>query len=143
MPADASLTESDVRILALFESPGPLETPTPGVRAWLANDPSNGRKAVLIKRLGVGNQGKGRATEALALEHPSIVRTRRWLFEGGSLYVIRDVVRGKNLRQTMAALGSSHLNPETLRKYLVPALDALSYAHGRNIVHGASLPKTC
>jgi hypothetical protein len=130
---------ADERVLALFEGAGPLETPTPGTKAWLANDGSDSRRPVLIKRVPVG-LGKARATQALALVHPNIVRTRRWLSEGGHLYVVRDVVRGKNLRQSLAAAGGTRPSPELVRRLLLPVLDALEYAHGRGAAHGGISP---
>ncbi|MES2459396.1 MAG: hypothetical protein V4671_02345, partial [Armatimonadota bacterium] len=86
-------TETDNKILSLFEGAGPVETPTPGSKAWLARDPARDGKPVLIKRV-TPNVGKGRATGALSLIHPNIVRTRRWLADGSTVYVVRDVVRG-------------------------------------------------
>lgn len=120
-------------ILRLFESPGPLETPTPGVSAWLARDPAAGRN-VLVKRI-TGTSGKARATDALGLDHPGIVRTRRWMVYDGDLWIVRDVVRGKNLRQHLVAMGRRP-DTETLRTLLTPVIDALEYAHGRGTPHG-------
>lgn len=130
--------QSDARILALFEGAGPVETPTPGVRAWLARDTSSGQKPVLIKR--VDAAGKGRATGALALLHPGIVRTRRWFAEGAALYVVRDVVRGKNLRQRMTGEGTAR-SADTVRRLLLPVIDALWYAHGEGFAHGGVSPE--
>lgn len=134
--AAADLT--DDRVLALFDGAGPVETPAPGVKAWLANDPADARRPVLIKRL-IAGQGKGRATEALTLHHDNIVRTRRWLADGGSLYVVRDIIRGKNLRQSIAATAGIDL--DQMRAYFLPVLDALDFAHGRGIAHGGLSPE--
>ncbi len=128
----------DGRVLALFDGAGPVETPTPGVRVWLARDPDNNNRPVLIKRTGA-NGGRGRATHALALRHSSIVPTRRWLLETASavqpgLYVVRDVVRGKNLRQTLN--GQPARDADTLQRLFLPVVDALDYAHGQNFAHG-------
>lgn len=132
--------EADRLLLALFEGAGPVETPTPGIRAWLANDVvGEERRPVLIKR--VGNAGKGRATEALSLLHPHIVRTRRWMTEGGYLYVVRDVVRGKNLRQLLGVSSATRPSPELLRRLLMPLLDALEFAHARGAEHGGVSPE--
>ena len=129
-------------ILALFEAAGPVETPTPGVRAWLARDRTDGQKPLLIKRLSGtgGSGGKGRATEALALLHPSIVRTRRWMVHEGALYVVRDVVRGKNLRQTLTGSGIER-SPGLVQRMLLPVIDALIYAHGQGFAHGGVSPE--
>lgn len=120
-------------ILRLFESPGPLETPTPGASAWLARDPAAGRP-VLIKRL-PGTASKARATDALGLDHPNIVRTRRWMVYERDLWIVRDVARGKNLRQHLISLGKRP-ETETLRALMNPVIDALEYAHGRGAPHG-------
>jgi len=136
-----SVIDSDNRILALFEGAGTVETPTPGAKAWLARDPArDGAPPVLIKRV-TANVGKGRATGALSLQHASIVRTRRWLADGGSLYVIRDVVRGRNLRQTLGAVDATRTNAETVRRLLLPALDALAAAHAQGFPHGGLSPE--
>jgi tRNA A-37 threonylcarbamoyl transferase component Bud32 len=129
--------ETDSIIGELFEGAGPIPTPTAGVRAWLANDAAS-RRAVMVKRIGAVN--KGRATEALGLLHPNIVRTRRWLLDGNYLFVVRDVVRGKNLRQSLAAPGGARPSPEVLRRVLLPVLDAVEYAHGHGMAHGGLSP---
>jgi len=130
--------ESDSRILTLFEGAGTIETATPSARAWLARDTTGERRAVMIKR--VPETRQSRATEALHLYHPNIVRTRRWLRDTGGLYVVRDVVKGKNLRQTLAGLGGARPTPELLRKIITPLLDTLVYAHGQNVPHGGVSP---
>ena len=122
---------SETRVLSLFESPGKVETATPGATVWLARDPASGRSA-LIKKL-ASAQAKARVTTALALRHPAIVPTRRWLLEDGKLYVIRDVPRGKNLRQVF---GPYKPEPEALKALALPLLDALEYAHARQMPHG-------
>jgi tRNA A-37 threonylcarbamoyl transferase component Bud32 len=129
--------ETDSIIGELFEGAGPIPTPTAGVRAWLANDAAS-RRAVMVKRVAAAN--KGRATEALALLHPNIVRTRRWLLDGNYIFVVRDVVRGKNLRQSLAAPGGARPSPEVLRRVLLPVLDAIEYAHGHGMAHGGISP---
>lgn len=134
---------TDDLVLSLFEEAGAVETPTPGVRAWLGRDATNGRKPVLIKRIEAAGASKGRATEALALLHPGIVRTRRWLASGDALYVVRDVVRGKNLRQTLAPsqAGGTAFSAETVKKLLLPLLGALEHAHGEGVAHGGVSPE--
>lgn len=131
-------TETDNRILTLFEGAGPVETPTPGSKAWLARDPAMENKPVLLKRV-TANVGKGRATGALSLLHPNIVRTRRWLADGNTLYVVRDVVRGRNLRQRLSTTEATRQSPEAIRRLLLPVVDALEYAHGQGFPHGGIL----
>ncbi|MBC8103939.1 MAG: protein kinase [Cytophagales bacterium] len=132
--------ETDNQILSLFEGAGPVETPTPGAKAWLARDSATDGKPVLIKRV-TANVGRGRATGALSLLHPSIVRTRRWLADGSALYVVRDVIRGRNLRQSLAAADSTRQNAEAVRRLLLPILDALTYAHAQSFPHGGISPE--
>ena len=120
-------------ILSMFESPSTVETPTPGGMVWLARDPQM-QAPVLIKRLAT-TANRARLTEALTLDHPSIARTRRWLLDENQLYVVRDVARGKNLRQRLSAQGGRP-DIETLRSLLLPVLDALEYAHSRQLPHG-------
>ncbi|MFM7321169.1 MAG: protein kinase domain-containing protein [Armatimonadota bacterium] len=123
----------DNPVLRLFVNPGPVETPTPGGAAWLATDPGSGNR-VLIKRM-PGLLGKGRATDALGLDHPGIVRCRRWMVFEGNLWVVRDIVRGRNLRQHLTARGERP-DAEGLRALMTPVLDALAYAHARGVAHG-------
>jgi hypothetical protein len=133
-----TVTETDNRILSLFEGAGPVETPTPGAKAWLARDPARDGSPVLLKRV-TPNVGKGRATGALSLIHPNIVRTRRWLADGSTLYVVRDVVRGRNLRQRLASTEATRQSAEVVRRLLLPVVDALEYAHGQGFPHGGIL----
>ncbi len=133
----ASSEQAEADILSLFEAVGVVETPTPGVKAWLARDTAApGQQPVLIKRISATATGKGRATEALALRHPAIVRTRRWLAqEDGTLYVVRDVVRGKNLRQVLGR-NPDERTAAAIEQMLLPIIEALTYAHARGYAHG-------
>jgi Protein kinase domain len=120
-------------ILSMFESPSTVETPTPGSTVWLARDPVM-QRPILLKRLATtGN--RSRLTEALTLDHPTIAHTRRWLLDDNQIYVVRDVARGKNLRQRLSAQGGRP-DIETLRSLLLPVLEGLEYAHGRQLPHG-------
>jgi tRNA A-37 threonylcarbamoyl transferase component Bud32 len=75
------------------------------------------------------------------LVHPRIVRTRRWLIEDDGLYVVRDIVRGKNLRQSLASPGGARPSPELIRRILLPVLEAVEYAHAQGISHGGISPE--
>ncbi len=135
--AGDTLTGADQTILALFEAAGTVATPTPGVRAWLARDPDSARP-VLIKRIGANGTGAARATEALTLLHAGVVRTRRWIGTNNdgdnAIYVVRDVVRGKNLRQFLAQ--SAQQNAQALQRALAPLIAVLEYAHREGVAHG-------
>ena len=121
------------RILAQFEELVSVPTASPGVAAWTAREAGGGRR-VLIKRL-TGDAAKTRATQALALQHPRIVPTRRWLRDGDGFYVVRDFVPGDNLRQTLSDLSQRAF--DRLHARLLPLLDALDYAHNAGLTHGA------
>ena len=104
MPVEPLPQNTEDRLLHLFNGVGPLKTDLPSAKAWLASDPSSDNRAVIIKR--VPGKNKARATESLALLHPNIARTRRWIAGGdGFIYVLRDVVKGKNLRESLVAPG--------------------------------------
>ncbi|MCX6369064.1 MAG: protein kinase [Armatimonadetes bacterium] len=124
---------AETTILSMFESPSTVETPTPGSTVWLARDPLM-QRPVLVKRL-ASVTNRARLTEALTLEHPAIAKTRRWFLDENQLYVVRDVARGKNLRQRLSAQGGRP-DLETLRRLLLPVLDALEYTHSRQLPHG-------
>jgi len=121
------------RVLTQFEEVVSLPTGTPGAAAWMAREPGGGRR-VLVKRL-ADDAAKTRATQALALQHPRIVPTRRWLRDGDGFYVIRDWVPGRNLR---SALADKSLRAfDRLHARLLPLLEALDYAHSAGLTHGA------
>jgi len=125
------------RVLAQFEEVISVATATPGAAAWMARE-AGGSRQVLIKRL-PGDVGKTRATQALALRHPRIVPTRRWLRDGDSIYIVRDWVPGRNLRQTLSDLALRAF--DRLHARLLPLLDAIDYAHGAGLPHGAVTPE--
>ncbi len=121
------------RVLTQFEDVVSLPTGTPGAAAWTALEPGSGRR-VLIKRR-ADDAAKTRATQALALQHPRIVPTRRWLRDGDGFYVVRDWVQGRSLRAALS--DQSERAFDRLHARLLPLLDALDYAHGAGLTHGA------
>ena len=121
------------RVLAQFEDVKPVPTATPGAAAWTAREAGSGRQ-VLVKRL-AGDAAKTRATQALSLQHPRIVPTRRWLADGDKFYVVRDFVPGRNLKESLSDLSQRAF--DRLHARLLPLLDALDYAHGTGLTHGA------
>ena len=121
------------RVLAQFEDVKPVPTATPGAAAWTAREAGSGRQ-VLVKRL-AGDAAKTRATQALSLQHPRIVPTRRWLADGDKFYVVRDFVSGRNLKESLSDLSQRAF--DRLHARLLPLLDALDYAHGTGLTHGA------
>ncbi|MBV9848405.1 MAG: hypothetical protein JO250_01840 [Armatimonadetes bacterium] len=125
------------RVLAQFEEVTSVATATPGAAAWTAREPGTGRR-VLIKRL-AGEEAKTRATQALALRHPRIVPTRRWLRDEGGFYVVRDFIAGRNVRQALGE--AAHRAFDTLQALLSPLIDALEYAHQLGLPHGGVTPE--
>lgn len=125
------------RVLSQFEDVLALPTPAQGAFAWTAREPGSGRR-VLIKRL-PDDDAKTRATQALALRHPRIVPTRRWLRDGDGFYVVRDWVSGCNLRLALSDLAQRAF--DRLHARLLPLLDALDYAHSAGVTHGAMTPE--
>ncbi len=125
------------RILAEFADVSQVPTTAPGGTAWRARDTGDDRW-VLIKRL-PESYGKARPTHALGLSHPRIVPMRRWLQDSGYLYIVRDWLPGRSLRETLAEPGSRFF--DRLRALLDPILDALEYAHRAGQAHGAVTPE--
>ncbi len=121
------------RVLAQFEDVTPVPTATPGAAAWTAREAGGGRQ-VLVKRL-AGDAAKTRATQALSLQHPRIVPTRRWLVDGEAFYVVRDFVPGCNLREALSDVSQRAF--DRLHARLLPLLEALDYAHSAGLTHGA------
>ena len=120
------------RVLSQFEDVVALSGST-----WTARELLSTRQ-VLIKRL-PDSESKPRATQALALRHPRIVPTRRWMLDGDALYLVRDWVPGINLRQTLSQPALRAF--DRLHARLSPLLDALDFAHTSGIAHGAVTPE--
>ena len=125
------------RVLAQFEEVTPVATATPGAAAWTARETGVGRR-VLVKRL-AGDTAKPRATQALALRHPRIVPTRRWLRDESGFYVVRDFIVGRNIRQALGT--TAHRAFDRLQSLFSPLIDALEYAHGVGVPHGGVTPE--
>ena len=125
------------RVLGQFDEVTPVATATPGAAAWTAREAGTGRQ-VLIKRL-PGDAAKTRATQALALHHPRIVPTRRWLRDGDGFYVVRDFVAGRNVRQALGAAAQRAF--DRLQALFSPLIDALEHAHEVGLSHGGVTPE--
>jgi hypothetical protein len=125
------------RVLTQFDEAAEVPTATPGASAWVARDRETGRD-VLVKRM-PDSSAKTRATQALALNHPHVVATHRWLRDEDAFYVVRDYVPGRNLRT--ATLTGAHQAFDRLRATLDPILDALDYAHQSGLAHGGITPE--
>jgi serine/threonine protein kinase len=126
------------RVLAEFDEVSEIPTATPGAAAWKAHDRQTGHP-MLIKRLPPDPQTKTRATQALSLDHPNIVKTSRWLRDVPGVYVVRDYVPGRNLRSLLADAAQRAF--DRLQERLNPILDAIDHAHHSGFAHGAVTPE--
>ncbi len=131
MPGTSPNLDADRLALSLFDGASALSAAQSAT--WLARDGATDT-SVLIKRPRA-DAPRALITHALSLSHPNLVKTRRWFTVGGQLYVVRDVIRGRNLKQQLAGVSFKH-SAELLEKLLLPVLAALEAAHGKGIAHG-------
>ncbi len=68
-----------------------------------------------------------------SLSHPNIVPVHDVGEEQGTHYIVMEYVRGRTLRETLDATGPMPV--ERAVTIMVSVLDALSYAHGRGLIH--------
>lgn len=109
---------------------------------YRAEEPAMGRE-VAIKILHPKLKGRadlvsrfGREARAMSqLAHPNTVRVFMYgeLPEDGSLYIVMELLEGRNLNQTVRKGGP--MGPERAVPILVQVCQALAEAHGRGIVH--------
>ena len=67
------------------------------------------------------------------LDHPGIVRIHDVFEENGTAYYVMDFIEGENLNDLVKREGA--LSEERALGYIRQVADALSYVHGRNIMH--------
>jgi serine/threonine-protein kinase len=72
------------------------------------------------------------------LDHPAVVRVRDLLATDGQYILVLDLVNGLDLRRRLRADGP--LPPAVAADVVAQIADALSYVHGRGIVHGDIKP---
>ncbi|MHB8272052.1 serine/threonine-protein kinase, partial [Bradyrhizobium sp.] len=77
---------------------------------------------------------RGEAKNLALLSHPNITTLYTLLEEGGSLYMIMEMVRGQTLEATLEQRGAPFTTQEALA-IIAQAADGLSYAHEMGIVH--------
>lgn len=70
---------------------------------------------------------------ARRLVHPNIIRIHDFHRSGNLAFISMEYVAGENLNDYRKRLG--RLDPEDTLNRLVPVAEALSYAHGRGVVH--------
>jgi len=66
------------------------------------------------------------------LDHPSILRIITWGQEDKRMYMVMELIKGSTLKGKIVKGGMSYGN---FRKYYFPVLEALEYAHGKDIIH--------
>lgn len=99
------------------------------------------RRAVAVKILHAENQGesqfirrfKAEALTASKLEHVNVTRIIDFGQENGELYLVMELVNGRSLDQTVAALGP--MNPKRVIDVGIQVCRALTFAHGQGVVH--------
>jgi serine/threonine-protein kinase len=77
---------------------------------------------------------RGEAKNLALLSHPNITTLYTLLEEGGSLYMIMEMVRGQTLEALLEQRGAPFTTQEALA-IIAQAADGLSYAHEMGIVH--------
>jgi eukaryotic-like serine/threonine-protein kinase len=77
---------------------------------------------------------RGEAKNLALLSHPNITTLYTLLEEGGSLYMIMEMVRGQTLEALLEQRGAPFTTQEALA-IVAQAADGLSYAHEMGIVH--------
>jgi hypothetical protein len=66
------------------------------------------------------------------LDHPFILRIINWGEEDRRMYMVMELIRGTTLKDKISRGGMSL---ESFREYYFPVLEALEYAHGKDIIH--------
>ncbi len=117
-----------------IENAGSVATPQPDVAAWIGADKHSGRP-VMVRRIPHSQSTADRLTAALNAIHQTVVPFRRWMLVDGDIYTVRNVLKGKNLRQYWMGVGG-RADTETLRRWIVPLLDGLAAFHANGIAHG-------
>lgn len=67
-----------------------------------------------------------------SLSHPNIIRVQGWGDQSDLLYLVLEFVKGRTLDQLIPPQGWTL---EQAAPYILPLLEALAYAHSRNVVH--------
>jgi beta-lactam-binding protein with PASTA domain len=107
---------------------------------WRAWDP-NLRRMVALKilpleaadRPDAADRFRAEAQAAARLSHPHVVQVHDWGETESASYMVMEYVRGRNLREVLAAYGP--LAPRQAAQLMIQVLDALESAHARGLVH--------
>ena len=117
-----------------IENAGVMATPQPDAAAWIGSDKRTGRP-VMVRRIPNTQAAQSRLTMALDAVQQTVVPFRRWMLVDDNIYTVRDVLKGKNLRQYWMGVGG-RADTETLRRWIVPLLDGLAAFHAVGAAHG-------
>jgi serine/threonine protein kinase len=116
-------------------------------QVWLAKSQTL-HNEVALKLFLRGGPGDGaerllrEARAAAALEHPAIVRVFDYgETDRGDPFLVMEHLKGESLDDLLRRVGP--LQPSRALKLLLPILDALSLAHGKQIIHRDIKPGTC
>jgi len=69
------------------------------------------------------------------LDHPNIVKVNNFDSAGGEFFLDMEYVDGGDLQQRIESRGRTGLPPGEAKNILMQVLDALVYAHARNVIH--------
>ena len=87
----------------------------------------------LAARPGFVERFRAEAKAAARLSHPNVVQVHDWGGSDGSYYMVMEYVRGRTLREILAARG--RVEPAQAAAVIGQLLAALESAHGSGLVH--------
>lgn len=111
-------------------------------QVWLAKSQTlhNEVALKLFERRGQSDPGDGserllaEARAAAALDHPAIVRVFDYgETDRGDPFLVMELLKGESLEELLRRVGP--MQPSRVLRLLLPLVDALSVAHGKQIVH--------
>ena len=91
-------------------------------------------RAELLSDKSFGERFRAEAKNLALLSHPNITTLYTLLEEGGSLYMVMEMVRGRTLEAILDQRGAPFTSEEALA-IIAQAADGLAYAHEMGIVH--------
>lgn len=71
------------------------------------------------------------------LDHPHVVRLRRWYEDKASIYLVMDYLQGGSLKDKIAEVQRKHttLRERWVRALVQQVLQAMAYCHGLRLIH--------
>ena len=105
-----------------------------------ARDPVLGRTVALkllprevAQHAGAVDRFRTEAQAAARINHPNVVQVHDWGQTESTYYMVMEYVRGRNLREILAARG--RLEPRQATDIIIQVLDALAASHSTGLVH--------